>query len=80
MTGEAQSGLELFRTSQSHRMSQRYEMLQFFLGSKDGTEDPVEFVENVEFHIDGSEYSTLAKVTKATRVLFRMHLKGKARE
>lgn len=33
-------------------------MIQFSLGSKDGTEDPVEFVENIKFHIDSSEYAT----------------------
>lgn len=52
--------------------------LTIFTGSKDGREDPVEFVENVESQIKSHEYPTVAEVEQAIRVQFRTHLSEKA--
>lgn len=52
--------------------------VSYSYGLRDSKERADEFAEEIEVHIDGSEYSTTDKADQATRVLFRTHLKDKA--
>ena len=54
--------------------------LSYFVGSKDGREDPVKFVEDVKTHVNSDEYPTIAKAEQTLRSHFQTHLKEKALE
>lgn len=53
-------------------------LLMIFIGSKDGKEDPVKFIEDVESQIKSNKYATIAKVDQVIHVQFKTHLNEKA--
>lgn len=74
---EVDRQLELRRPNPNLRMSYKIDSFSFFVGSKDGGKDPVEFVVDVEAQISMAEYGTIAKAKQAMRFQFRAHLKEK---
>lgn len=54
--------------------------LSYFVRSKDGREDLIEFVENVKTHVNSDEYLTVAKAEQTLKSYFRTHLREKALE
>ena len=75
---EVTSPIRDLQPDPNHRAPHTMHPLTIFSGSKDGRENPVEFIEDVESQIKSDEYPIIAKVEQAIRVQFRTHLSEKA--
>lgn len=58
------------------------DLIPYFSGrdvnDEGGQEDPAEYIENLNFAVDGQAYTDEDRKLTATRVIFRTHLRDKA--